>query len=99
MDAFGNELNRLLVETYRIAGKIEQIKVVGVDGSKEAKALVLAGEQLGSSAQFPGQMGKLSVESAYTYLLGGSVDKSQLIPTEWMNKDNAATMKNYDYDN
>ena len=25
MDAFGNELNRLLVDTYRIAGKIEQV--------------------------------------------------------------------------
>ncbi|MBR1757227.1 MAG: substrate-binding domain-containing protein [Lachnospiraceae bacterium] len=87
------------ISAIKSAGKIEQIKVVAVDGSKEAKQLVLAGEQLGSSAQFPGEMGRLSVESAYTFLLGGTVDAEQLIPTQWMNIDNAATMKNYDYDN
>lgn len=87
------------ISAIKSAGKIEQIKVVGVDGSKEAKALVLAGEQLGSSAQFPGEMGKLSVESAYTALLGGTVDAEQLIPTQWMDKSNAETMQNYDYDN
>ncbi|MBR1758338.1 MAG: substrate-binding domain-containing protein [Lachnospiraceae bacterium] len=87
------------ISAIKSAGKIEQIKVVAVDGSKEAKQLVLAGEQLGSAAQFPGEMGKLSVESAYTALLGGSVDAEQLIPTQWMDISNAATMKNYDYDN
>ena len=87
------------ISAIKSAGKIEQIKVVGVDGSKEAKQLVLAGEQLGSSAQFPGEMGKLSVESAYTYLLGGSVEAEQLIPTQWMDISNAETMQNYDYDN
>ena len=81
------------------ANKIDQIKVVGVDGSKEAKQLVLEGQQLGSSAQFPGEMGRLSVESVYSFLLGGEVAKEQLIPTQWMDISNAKTMQNYDYDN
>jgi len=87
------------ISAIKAANKIDQIKVVGVDGSKEAKQLVLAGEQLGSSAQFPGEMGRLSVESVYTFLLGGTVEKEQLIPTQWMDKSNAETMQNYDYDN
>lgn len=87
------------ISAIKSAGKIEQIKVVAVDGSKEAKALVLAGEQLGSAAQFPGEMSKIALDCALKALAGEEIAKETLIEVQWMDKSNAATMKNYDYDN
>ena len=87
------------ISAIKAAGKIDKIKVVAVDGSKEAKALILAGEQLGSSAQFPGEMGRIGFESALKALAGETVDAETLIEVVWCDKSNAATMKNYDYDN
>ena len=34
MDALGNELNRLLVDTYRAAGKIEQVMLQELSGGR-----------------------------------------------------------------
>lgn len=87
------------ISAIKSAGKIEQIKVVAVDGSKEAKALVMAGEQLGSAAQFPGEMGRIGFECALKALAGEEVPAETLIEVQWMDKSNAETMKNYDYDN
>lgn len=87
------------ISAIKAAGKIDQIKVVAVDGSKEAKQLVMAGEQLGSAAQFPGEMGKIALDCALKALAGETVDAETLVQVQWMDKSNAETMKNYDYDN
>lgn len=48
MDALGNELNRLLVDTYRAAGKIEQIMLEDLSDGKlslsEMRAIECVGE-------------------------------------------------------
>ena len=49
MDAFGNELNRLLVDTYRIAGKIEQIMLQDLSDGKLSLAEMRALECVGDS--------------------------------------------------
>lgn len=49
MDAFGNELNRLLVETYRIANKIEQIMLEDLSDGKLSMAEMRALECVGDS--------------------------------------------------
>jgi len=87
------------ISAIEAANKIDQIKVVGIDGSKEAKALIKEGKQLGSSAQFPGKMGTLSVIAAVEALAGQKLQEHTYIQTIWCNKDNCDTMKNYDYDN
>lgn len=87
------------ISAIKSAGKIDTIKVVAVDGSKEAKALILAGEQLGSAAQFPGEMGRLAVEAAVKALNGETLPEETLVEVQWCDKSNAETMQNYDYDN
>jgi len=87
------------ISAIEAANKLSQIKVVGIDGSKEAKALIKEGKQLGSSAQFPGKMGTLAVIAAVQSLAGQKLQEHTYIQTIWCNKDNCDTMKNYDYDN
>ena len=48
MDAFGNELNRLVVETYRIAGKIEEIMLEDLSDGKLSLAEMRAIECVGN---------------------------------------------------
>ena len=48
MDALGNELNRLLVGTYRAAGKIEQIMLEDLSAGKLSLAEMRAIECVGS---------------------------------------------------
>ena len=49
MDALGNELNRLLVDTYRAAGKIEQIMLYDLSDGKLSLAEMRAIECVGVS--------------------------------------------------
>ncbi len=51
MDAFVNELNRLLVETYRIAGKIEQIMLEDLSDGKLSMSEMRAIESVGGGRQ------------------------------------------------
>ncbi len=51
MDAFGNELNRLLVDTYRIAGKIEEIMIEDMSDGKLSLAEMRAIECVGNGRQ------------------------------------------------
>ncbi len=48
MDALGNELNRLLVDTYRAAGKIEQIMLEDLSDGKLSLSEMRAIECVGS---------------------------------------------------
>ena len=51
MDALGNELNRLLVGTYRAAGKIEQIMLEDLSGGKLSLSEMRAIECIGGGRQ------------------------------------------------
>lgn len=51
MDALGNELNRLLVDTYRAAGKIEQVMLEDLSDGKLSLSEMRAIECVGSGRQ------------------------------------------------
>lgn len=51
MDALGNELNRLLVDTYRAAGKIEQVMLADLSDGKLSLSEMRAIECVGVSRQ------------------------------------------------
>lgn len=72
------------------AGKINKIKVVGVDGSKDGRAMITNGKMLASAAQFPKKIGSISIETAYKVLASEKVESDIKIPVELVDKSNAA---------
>ncbi len=64
------------------------ILVYGIDGSPDAKKMVLRGKMSGTAAQYPVVMGRTAVETAYAYLNGETVDQDILVKVSMMNKDN-----------
>ncbi len=75
------------------AGKLGQVTVVTVDGSREGVAAIEAGKLHSSSAQFPKEIGRVAAEQAYAHLAGQPVPKDIKIPVELITKENAAEFK------
>ncbi len=71
------------------AGLLDQIKIVGVDGSDDGKAAIRAGKMLASAAQHPVDIGKISVETAYQIIAGNSVEADIKVPVELITIENA----------
>ncbi|MGI6152744.1 MAG: substrate-binding domain-containing protein [Christensenellaceae bacterium] len=65
------------------------IKIYAVDGNPIAAEEIIAGNMDGTSAQFPNEEGRIAVETAYTVIDGGTVEKEVLVTPRWINKDNA----------
>jgi ribose transport system substrate-binding protein len=70
------------------AGKVGQVTVVAVDGSREALAAIKAGKLLGSSAQFPKEIGRVAAEKAYEHLAGNPIAKDIKIPVRFISAAN-----------
>ncbi|MBQ3424964.1 MAG: MarR family transcriptional regulator [Clostridia bacterium] len=62
MDALGNELNRLLVDTYRAAGKIEQVMLEDLSGGKLSMSEMRAIECIGNGRQLGRTVTEISQE-------------------------------------
>ena len=77
------------VSAIESAGRLGQVLVVTVDGSKEGIAAIQAGKLLSSSAQFPREIGRISAEKVYASLEGKPVEKEVKIPVQLISKDNA----------
>jgi ribose transport system substrate-binding protein len=77
------------ISAIESAGKLGQVMVVTVDGSREAIAAIKAGKLHSSSAQFPKQMGRVSAETMYDHLAGKPVPKDVKIPVKLITKENA----------
>lgn len=77
------------VAAVESAGMLEQVKIVGVDGSEDGKKAIAAGKMLASAAQHPIDIGKVSIETAYSVIAGDTVEKDIKVPVELVNKDNA----------
>ena len=77
------------VSALEAAGKLKDVTVVTVDGSREAAAAIKAGKLHGSSAQFPREIGRKAAEKAYDYLAGKPVEKDVVVRVELVTKDNA----------
>ncbi|AEV30196.1 ABC-type sugar transport system, periplasmic component [Sphaerochaeta pleomorpha str. Grapes] len=71
------------------AGLLDQIKIVGVDGSADGKAAIRDGKMLASAAQHPVDIGKISVETAYKIIAGENVQANIKVPVELVTKANA----------
>jgi ribose transport system substrate-binding protein len=77
------------ISALESAGKLDDVTVVTVDGSKEAIAAIKAGKLLSSSAQFPKEIGRVAAKKMYDHLEGKPVDKDIKIPVELITKENA----------
>ena len=78
------------ISAIESAGKLDQVTVVTVDGSREGAAAVVAGKLHSTSAQSPGEIGRVAAEKAYDHLAGKPVDKDVKIPVKLVTKANAA---------
>lgn len=68
------------IAALKEAGKINDVKVVSVDGSDEGKDFIRAGEMVASAAQSPETIGQKTVETGYALLAGETVEKDVIIP-------------------
>jgi ribose transport system substrate-binding protein len=71
------------------AGRAGQVTIVTVDGSREAAAYIRDGKIHSSSAQFPGEIGRVAAEQAYAHLAGNPVEKDIRIPVRLVTRENA----------
>lgn len=78
------------ISAIESAGKLGQVTVVTVDGSKEGAAAVASGKLHSTSAQFPTEIGRIAAEKAYDHLAGKPVEKDVNIPVKLVTKENAA---------
>jgi len=76
------------ISAIESAGKAGQVTVVAVDGSREAMAAIKAGKLLGSSAQFPKEIGRVAAEKAYDHLAGKTIEKDIKIPVKFISSEN-----------
>lgn len=77
------------ISAIESAGKLDEVTVVTVDGSKEAIAAIRAGKMHSTSAQFPREIGRVSAQKMYEHLDGKTVEKDVKIPVKLITKENA----------
>jgi ribose transport system substrate-binding protein len=70
------------VEAIAVAGKLGKIKVIGFDAVDDARKAIASGAMIASVAQFPGEMGRVAVESAAKVLKGETVPEDQRVRIE-----------------
>jgi ABC-type sugar transport system substrate-binding protein len=78
-----------------ILGAIEAVAdkpvgLVGFDAGPDEVAAIVAGDELGSVAQFPAKMGELGAQAAYDAISGNTVEPNIDTGTEMVTADNAA---------
>ena len=74
------------MEAIAAAGRTGKIRVIGFDAVDDARKAILAGTMIASVAQFPGDMGRLAVESASKLIKGEAVERSQQVRIELVKK-------------
>ncbi len=70
------------VEAIAVAGKLGKIKVIGFDAVDDARKAIASGAMVASVAQFPGEMGRVAVESAARILKNETVPDDQRVRIE-----------------
>jgi len=79
------------ISALESAGKLKNVTVVTVDGSKEGVAAIKAGKLLSTSAQFPKEIGRIAAEKMYEHLAGKPVEKDIKVRVELVTRENADT--------
>ena len=77
------------VAAVESANLLDQVQIVGVDGSDDAKAAIAEGKMLASVAQDPVQIGSVAIETAYKVIAGEEVEKDIKIPSYLVDASNA----------
>lgn len=77
------------VAAVESANLLDQVQIVGVDGSDDAKAAIAEGKMLASAAQDPVQIGSAAIETAYKVIAGEEVEKDIKIPSYLVDASNA----------
>ena len=71
-------------------GRLKDVIVVTVDGSAEGVAAIKAGKLLSTSAQFPGEIGRIAAEKTYQHLKGKPIGEKDIkVKVELITKENA----------
>ncbi len=85
-------------EACKAAGRTD-IKIIGVDGSDEAAALIKAGEMTGTALQQCALIAEMAVEQADKYLKEGStgLDEKQLVDCVAITSENVDKLKTFVY--
>ena len=65
------------LSAYVTAGKIDEVKIYGVDGSIEGVQFIKEGKLAGTVRQRPADLGAFSVTDLYTVLDGGTIPESE----------------------
>ncbi len=74
------------IEAIAAAGKTGKIRVIGFDAVDDARKAIEAGTMAASVAQFPGEMGRMAVESAARVLKGETIEAEQRVRIELIKK-------------
>ena len=72
------------------AGRIGQISVVAVDGSRDGASAIIEGKMYATVAQYPREIGRLAAGCAYAHIAGKQVEKNIRVPVKLFTKENAA---------
>jgi len=75
------------------ARKTGKIKVLGFDAVQDARKAIESGTMIGSVAQFPSEMGRLAIESAFQVLNGQRPQADQRVKIELVVKSAGAAAK------
>jgi ribose transport system substrate-binding protein len=78
------------VEAIAAARKEGQTRVVGFDAVEDARKAMAEGSMMASVAQFPGEMGRVAVETAAALLRGEKPPEVQLVRIEMVTKESLA---------
>ena len=76
------------IAALKEAGRLEQTKVVAIDGSDEGKDFIRAGEMVASAAQDPEQIGTTCIETAYKLSAGEEVEEKVVVPMSIITAEN-----------
>lgn len=85
---FGNDMQLIGGVNACEAGGRTDIRLYGIDGSENGMKLVQSGKAIGTSAQFPIQIGETAVDYAYKVIAGEAVEEKTLIPSLFIDKNN-----------
>lgn len=75
------------IEAIRTAGKTGDIAVVGFDAIADAREAIRTGAMLGSVAQYPVEMGRVAIETAFKVVNGESIPEYVPVKIEMITKD------------
>lgn len=88
--AANDDMGLGIVRAVANAGKTGQIKVISVDGNKNAIESVQAGELSATVAQYPYAIGLMGVEACQAAAAGATLPKNVKSPVQLVTKENAA---------